>query len=140
GTITVEAGDGVKTVTIGGTTIPLEDLENSGTTPITISTPNGELVINGYTPNGTDFNGVSTGGTISYEYTLTTPPDNTDAAGNPPENFIDNIPVSVEDEGGSTTGGSLLINIIDDVPVAEDDAVTVAEGAGDEGGGIAEGN
>ncbi|WP_416400957.1 Ig-like domain-containing protein [Alicycliphilus denitrificans] len=135
GTITIAAGDGVKSITIGGTTIPLADLKDTGTTPVVITTPHGELTITGYTPNGTDFNGVSTGGTVHYEYKLTTPPANT--PGNP-DNFIDEISVSIEDEGGgTTTGGLLQINIIDDAPLAADDAVTVTAGGSAAGNVIA---
>ncbi|MHA7599224.1 Ig-like domain-containing protein [Alicycliphilus sp. T452] len=135
GTITIAAGDGVKSITIGGTTIPLADLQNAGTTPVVITTPHGELTITGYTPNGTDFNGVSTGGTVHYEYKLTTPPANT--PGNP-DNFIDEVPVSIEDEGGgTTTGGLLQINIIDDAPLAVDDAVTATTGGSAAGNVIA---
>ena len=125
GTIAIEADDGVKTVTIGGTTIPLADLEDAATTPVVITTPHGTLTITGYTPNGTDFNGVSTGGDIAYTYELTTPPTN--ATGNP-ENFLEEIALAIEDEGGDTTTGTLVVNIIDDLPEATDDAVTTVDG------------
>src|SRR5690606_3966309 len=69
------------------------------------------------------FNGVSTGGTIDYQFELNTPASNT--AGTP-DNFIEQIQVSIEDEGGETTGGTLLVNIIDDAPDAVDDSATVA--------------
>ncbi|WP_367066640.1 tandem-95 repeat protein [Oryzisolibacter sp. LB2S] len=113
GTIGITAGDGVKSVTIGGTTIPLADLQRAGTTPVVITTPQGNtLTITGYTPNGTDFNGVSTGGTIDYQYDLLTPKANTPGA----DNFIDDIALTIDDMGGGSSSGSLQINIVDDGP------------------------
>lgn len=118
GTLTLTAGDGVESVTIGNTLISLAELENAGTTPVVIGTTSGSLTITGYTPNGTDFNGVSTGGTISYTYTLTSAPQNTAAN---PDNLIEEVAIAITDAGGSTvSGGPIQINIIDDEPTATD--------------------
>ncbi|KKW68114.1 hypothetical protein AAV94_06430 [Lampropedia cohaerens] len=135
GTLTLTAGDGVESVTIGNRLISLAELENASTTPVDIFTPNGKLTITGYTPNGTDFNGVSTGGTINYTYTLTSAPQNTAAN---PDNLIEEVAIAIKDAGGSTvSGGPIQINIIDDVPVAtnlnggtltEDDVETTLNG------------
>ncbi|MFX9003636.1 hypothetical protein ABTN42_19110, partial [Acinetobacter baumannii] len=123
GSITIGAGDGVKSVTVGDTNILLTDLENASTTPIIINTPHGKIIITDYTPNGQEFNGVSTGGTITYEYELDQPVTN-DASHT--DNFLEAVGISVTDQSNIVSSGSLVISIIDDAPLAKNDIDNVA--------------
>ncbi|WP_265102620.1 VCBS domain-containing protein [Acinetobacter johnsonii] len=123
GSITIGAGDGVKYVTVGDTNILLTDLENASTTPIIINTPHGKIIITDYTPNGQEFNGVSTGGTITYEYELDQPVTN-DASHT--DNFLEEVGISVTDQSNIVSSGSLVISIIDDAPLAKNDIDNVA--------------
>ncbi|WP_314341480.1 VCBS domain-containing protein, partial [Acinetobacter guillouiae] len=123
GSITIGAGDGVKSVTVGDTNILLTDLENASTTPIIINTPHGKIIITDYTPNGQEFNGVSTGGTITYEYELDQPVTN-DASHT--DNFLEEVGISVTDQSNIVSSGSLVISIIDDAPLAKNDIDNVA--------------
>ena len=124
GSITIGAGDGVKSVTVGDTNILLTDLENASTTPIIINTPHGKIIITDYTPNGQEFNGVSTGGTITYEYELDQPVTN-DASHT--DNFLEEVGISVTDQSNIVSSGSLVISIIDDAPVAKPDTNSITE-------------
>ena len=123
GSITIGAGDGVKSVTVGDTNILLTDLENASTTPIIINTPHGKIIITDYTPNGQEFNGVSTGGTITYEYELDQPVTN-DASHT--DNFLEEVGISVTDQSNIVSSGSLVISIIDDALLAKNDIDNVA--------------
>ncbi|MEX3012877.1 hypothetical protein AB3538_16025 [Acinetobacter baumannii] len=101
----------------------LTDLENASTTPIIINTPHGKIIITDYTPNGQEFNGVSTGGTITYEYELDQPVTN-DASHT--DNFLEEVGISVTDQSNIVSSGSLVISIIDDAPLAKNDIDNVA--------------
>ena len=92
----------------------------SGTTPITIDTTYGTLVINGYTANAS-----TGGGVVNYTYTLD---DNTLAhtvSGN--DAVLDSISITVTDTDGSSSDDKLDIRIVDDVPTAQSDADSVKE-------------
>ncbi len=106
---------GVAQISVGGTVISAAALAASGTTPITISTTFGTIVINGY--NATD-------GTVSYAYTLSGAQNHTGGA------ISDNITVSVTDSLGDTGTGTLAIAITDDAPVAAVDTASVIEDSG----------
>lgn len=127
GEITIEALDGIASITIAGETFTLADLQGfdaaNPSSPITV--PGGELVINGFTEES-NVGGVSTNATLSYTYTLTD--EQTHAAqGN--DDLVLDIPLSITDAGNETTTGSLQVQVIDDVPVLKADTGDVTEGA-----------
>ena len=49
GSIAISATDGLTSVTVGGTTLSLTNLANLGTTPVTVDTGEGTLVLTGFT-------------------------------------------------------------------------------------------
>ncbi len=110
GTIEIEAPDGVATVTVGGTTLTPAQLAALGTTPVTINTGEGTLVLNGYTA-----------GAISYSYTA---PAQNHVNGQP---ILDSIPVRLVDLAGAVDTDSLDILITDTGPQAVNDTNTVRE-------------
>ncbi|WP_260483269.1 VCBS domain-containing protein [Sphingomicrobium flavum] len=115
GNFSFDSPDGVDDVTIGGTLVVINGVYQGDQT---ITTQYGELTITGFTPV-TDAGGTIIGGTFTYDYELT---DNTldhDAAGQ--DNVFDDITVIVTDEDGDSDTAELNIQVIDDVPVAEDD-------------------
>ena len=137
GSLAITAQDGVKSVTIGGTTLTLAELSGLDGAPVTINTPHGVLSLTGYSAGDHEMLGVSTGGTITYSFELSTPPANSSGHS---DNVIEVVEVSVEDAGGDVTNGEpLRINIVDDGPLAVDDVATVALTPGT-GFGTATGN
>ncbi|MGE4409963.1 MAG: beta strand repeat-containing protein [Sphingobium sp.] len=113
GSIAISAADGLTSVTIGGTILTLAQLNAlSPSSPVTIVTPQGQLVLTGYSSSG-DVSGVSTGGSLSYSYTLLNGVTNTPAA---PDSVMENIALTVTDAGGGSSTGTLGITIIDDAP------------------------
>ena len=67
---------GVKSLTIGATTLTAAQLNLAGTFPITITTANGTLTITGYTKstgNAPPASGAIDDGTVAYTYLLTSP-------------------------------------------------------------------
>ncbi|WP_223879717.1 Ig-like domain-containing protein, partial [Dechloromonas sp. CZR5] len=115
GTITVTAPDGLSSVTVGGTTLTAAQLATLGSTPVTINTGEGSLVLTGYNA-GT--------GALSYTYTLT-------AAQNQPgaTESSDTITLSVVDAGGATSSGTLTVQIVDSTPTAVADTASITEDA-----------
>ena len=86
-------------------------LNNLGTTPVTINTGEGTLVLTGYNPAT---------GVVSYTYDPNVQSVNGDVT--------DVIPLSVTDDLGNVSpANSLDIVITDSVPVAADDADSVTE-------------
>jgi VCBS repeat-containing protein len=123
GSITLTAGDGLASVTVGGTTLStsqLGDLANGK--PVTIHTPDGTLVLTGFQPT-TTVGGVPTAGTLTYTYTLDHP-----VAQNAPDS-VDTIALSVTDVGGGKSTGTLVVDIANDVPVAHDDTGSIVQDA-----------
>ncbi|WP_374656376.1 DUF5801 repeats-in-toxin domain-containing protein [Dongia sp.] len=105
GQITITAPDGLASVTIGGTTLTLAQLNDLSTFPVTIGTTGhvGTLVLTGFAGNK-----------IAYTYTLT---DNTSG-----DNTHDDFAVAVTDSDGDTGNTTLSIKVVDDVPMAADDS------------------
>ncbi|MFC3283205.1 retention module-containing protein [Litchfieldella rifensis] len=111
GSFQVSASDGVASVTVGGQTFTLAQLQALSTSSpsIVIDTIEGELRLTGY--NSPDGNKTAT---IEYTYTLKAaqtheqPDDDTSLA--------DTVEVQVDGVGGSSATGTLTIDIIDDVP------------------------
>jgi len=119
GAITVTAADGLSSISVGGRDITLAELQNLGTTPITIDTDEGLLTLTGFAAT-TDVGGVPTSGTLNYSYTLKAAlPNGTQS--------LDTVALTVTDAGGDTNNGTLTVRIIDDVPVARDDAAEIVE-------------
>ncbi|MCV2222871.1 retention module-containing protein [Pseudomonas mercuritolerans] len=110
GTFTITALDGVTTLTVGGIAVV-----NNGVAagfPQSITTPLGStLTITG-------FNAVT--GVVSYSYTLADNEahPNANGANDLPEQFA----VTVVDDNGTTATGTLDVNIVDDLPKANDDS------------------
>ncbi|MDR1936018.1 MAG: VCBS domain-containing protein, partial [Candidatus Accumulibacter sp.] len=121
GSFTITAPDGLApdaALTItgkdGDRVIGKEELENSGTTPITVTTPEGVLTINGYDPAT---------GEVSWHYD----PNGTSKDHSSNAEVLDTIPIVVKDADGDTQDGNLVINITDTAPEAKDDANSVKE-------------
>ncbi|MDF0543046.1 DUF5801 repeats-in-toxin domain-containing protein [Sphingobium sp. H39-3-25] len=118
GSFQLSAVDGIATVTVGGQLI---FTGNAFAPNVTIANPYGTLTITGFTPT-VDADGQVTGGIVTYSYTLN---DNTLLhVGANAESLIDSFPVTITDTDGSSAGASLDIQIVDDVPVANDDSGT----------------
>ncbi|MFH7588136.1 beta strand repeat-containing protein, partial [Oceanimonas smirnovii] len=96
-------------------TLSKAQVDALGTTSQTITTQYGELVLNGVS-QGSD--GTLT---IDYDYTLTTAPGLDVEATN--DTFI----IAANDRNGDTAQSDLTIKIVDDAPVANDDANSVTE-------------
>ncbi|MFI8395283.1 retention module-containing protein [Pseudomonas sp. NPDC078863] len=110
GTFTITALDGVSTLTVGGIAVVTNGV--AAGFPQSITTPLGStLTITG-------FNAAT--GVVSYSYTLAdneTHP-NANGANSLPEQFA----VTVIDDNGTTATGTLDVNIVDDLPKANDDS------------------
>ncbi|MBT2323454.1 DUF4347 domain-containing protein [Variovorax paradoxus] len=123
GTIAIEAADGLSSVTVGGTTLTVAQLQALGTTPVTIDTGEGTLVLTGFTATSS-VGGVPTAGELSYTYTLKNPIDQPGAS----ESF-DPVALQVSDAGGGSSTGTLQVRIVDDVPLAVNDTASITEDA-----------
>ncbi|PRB82896.1 VCBS domain-containing protein [Pseudomonas sp. MYb185] len=132
GSVTISAPDGLESITIGGVPVDLTQLAaldpTDPSTHIEIDTPQGKLTLTGF--DVTDaVGGVPTQGELQFTYELeevqTTPADPADPDAG--RNSTETIPLEVTDAGGGTGTGDLVINIIDDVPVAEDDVNAITE-------------
>ncbi|MFJ4494213.1 retention module-containing protein [Pseudomonas atacamensis] len=109
GTFTITALDGVTTLTVGGIAVVTNGV--AAGFPQSITTPLGStLTITG-------FNAAT--GVVSYSYTLADNEahPNANGANNLPEQFA----VTVVDDNGTTATGTLDVNIVDDLPKANDD-------------------
>ena len=122
GSFSVTTPDGLDDLTVGGTAIVTNGVFTPG---LTASSPFGIVTITGWTPV-IGAGGEVIGATFSYSYVLT---DNTlthPAAGE--DTILDSYTVTVTDTDGSTDSASLDIQVIDDVPTANDDAAGLIEG------------
>ncbi|WP_413614989.1 Ig-like domain-containing protein [Halomonas cupida] len=112
GTFVVGPDNSLAILTIDGTDISIDELHNSGSTPIRIAGEHGTLVINGYDAQS---------GTVSYRFTLER------AADHSARGVKDVFTVGFTDTDGEVThnAASLAIAIIDDAPdtVADDDGI-----------------
>ncbi len=123
-TFTIKAPDGLASITIvDGSSVQhvLTEAQLSGAMPLTsITTKYGTLLITGYTPNG-----LTGGGVVSYTYTLS---DNTldhGYANNGPNTVLDSVSITITDTDGDSATGILDIGVVDDLPIARQDADTV---------------
>ncbi|WP_151445165.1 retention module-containing protein, partial [Halomonas lysinitropha] len=113
GFFTISAPDGVGTLSVGGTTV----ISNDVFTAQTITTPLGNtLQITDYDPSA---------GVVSYSYTLNDNEDHDPIQGE--NSLFEDFVVSLEDNDGDATTGSLRVEIVDDVPTAVDDEADAPE-------------
>ncbi|MGE8407629.1 MAG: retention module-containing protein, partial [Pseudomonas sp.] len=119
GTFTVSAPDGLQTLSVGGINVISGGV--AAGFPQTATTPLGNtLTVTGYNPST---------GVVSYSYTLL---DNeTHPTGNGINSLTESFTVTATDTDGSTSSGSLDVNIVDDVPtaVADTNASVATEAA-----------
>ncbi|WP_019621311.1 beta strand repeat-containing protein, partial [Amphritea japonica] len=115
GTFTINAPDGIQSITVGTTVISMADLLASGTTPIIVNGGEGQLSINGFVGN-----------VVSYEYDPTGASRDHSGGDN---SVIDRFALSVTDTDGdvSVSNPSLDILITDTAPVANADTRAVNE-------------
>ena len=120
GTFTVAAEAGLDHITVGGTDVTLAQLNGlSGATPVTIDTPRGTLVLNGFD---------AAAGAVSYHYTVDGAQTHTQPGND--ASVQDDIAIGVTDVLNQTSGGTLSIHITDTVPVAVGESHTVVEDSG----------
>ena len=120
--VTISALDGLTKISVGGTEVSAVQLGNLSTTPVIIDTGEGTLTLTGYSSTSA-VGGITTGGTLSYSYTLKANLDHSGAT-----ESSDPIALIVTDRGGSTSNGTLTVRIVDDVPLANPDARNITEG------------
>ena len=127
GTITLNAPDGVQSITVGTTVISLADLLASGTTPVMVSGGEGQLFINGFVGN-----------VVSYAYDPIGASRDHSGGDN---SVIDSFVLSVTDTDGdiSVSNPSLDILITDTAPVASADSRAVNEDDTGIGGNVVSG-
>jgi VCBS repeat-containing protein len=117
GTFSITALDGVQTLSVGGIVVMTGGV--AAGFPQSIVTPLGStLTITGFD---------SATGVVSYSYTLVDNEMHPDANG--ANSLSEQFAVTVVDDNGTTANGNLDVNIVDDLPTANPDQATVAEGA-----------
>ncbi|WP_461309700.1 Ig-like domain-containing protein [Azonexus hydrophilus] len=121
GSITLTTPDGLKEVTIGGTTFTVAQLQvlSVGSPSAAIDTGKGELRITGIT-NKVGPAGGPTSAELTYSYTLKAAQTHTGAT-----ESTDVVTLQVKDVNNVTGSGNLTIQIVDDVPVATADTGNV---------------
>ncbi|MCG6651856.1 hypothetical protein GHT87_15670, partial [Acinetobacter baumannii] len=128
GTIQINAGDGLSSINIGGQNFSLSQLQSlsSSNPSAAINVAGGTIVLNGFTANSS-VGGIPTSGSLSYTYTLNNAQTHS-VVGNDGL-LLSGIPLSVTDAGGVTTTGSLVVQVIDDVPTAVNDSNSIPVGS-----------
>ncbi|EJM16533.1 VCBS repeat-containing protein [Pseudomonas sp. GM18] len=117
GTFTITALDGLQTLTVGGIAVVTGGV--AAGFPQSIVTPLGStLTVTGYD---------SATGVVSYSYTLVDNETHPNANGT--NSITENLNVVATDVDGSTALGQINVNIVDDLPTANPDHASVAEGA-----------
>ncbi|WP_030131910.1 retention module-containing protein [Pseudomonas sp. QTF5] len=117
GTFTVTALDGLQTLTVGGIAVV--------TGGVAAGFPQSIVTALGNTLTITGFNGTT--GVVSYSYTLVDNETHPNANGT--NSITENLNVVAADVDGSTALGQINVNIVDDLPTANPDLATIAEGA-----------
>ena len=112
GSITVSAPDGLASISVGGTNVSAAQLASLATTPLSIDTGVGTLVLTGYDA-GT--------GALAYSYTLNSAQNQPGAS-----ESSDAIALTVTDLGGASNSGTLTVQIIDSTPSAVADTASIA--------------
>jgi hypothetical protein len=113
GSFTVTAPDGLNALTIDGQTV----ISGGVFTPVTLTTNLG------HTLEITGFN--SSSGEVTYRYTLT----GNEAHGTQPA-VTETFGIVATGSSGNTASGSFSVAILDDAPVANNNAVTIPEAQG----------
>ncbi|MDR5894435.1 VCBS domain-containing protein, partial [Halomonas mongoliensis] len=122
GSFTISAADGIAQLSVGGEAI-VEDGAVVGTLPTLTTEAGNVLAITAFTDNG---DGTYT---VDYRYTL-----NSNKFHAQPEDdtaLFQDFAVSVTDNDGDTAGGTLTVEILDDVPSAEDVGAELGAGVYD---------
>ena len=121
GSFTITAPDGLGSLTIGGTTIPLGDDFKA----TSIEGKYGDLIINSITGNAKE------GYTVNYQYKITDNAQHADGDGQNTDlatgEAAESFDVKVTDGNGTPGSSSLNVTIEDDVPQAEDLHVSGAD-------------
>jgi len=116
GTFTVSALDGLQTLTVGGIAVVTNGVA-AGFPQSVVSPLGSTFTVTGYNPAT---------GVVSYSYTLV---DNeTHPNANGANSLTENFAVVATDNDGSSASGQINVNIVDDLPAANPDAASVAEG------------
>lgn len=141
GVINVHAMDGLSNITIGTETINLEKLKDLGSgNTITIDVEGGKMTLTGFEPFDVEFEGGATqtlGGEIYYTYTLTEDREHGHGEGN--NSLVLEIQLGVTDDQGASSDdddNKLIVNVIDDVPVAVEDTSEIDEDKVSVGGDV----
>jgi VCBS repeat-containing protein len=113
GDFTISAPDGLDDLTVGTVNVIVDGVYVGGSA----ITPLGNtLTFTGYNPAT---------GVVSYTYTLNAAETHVDGAGE--NSLFENFTVTLTDLDGSTTDGTLSVNIIDDIAEAKADVDSVTE-------------
>jgi VCBS repeat-containing protein len=114
GSFTISAPDGVASLTVGSLNVIVDGLFQGGA----LVTPLGNmLTITGYD---------AATGVVSYSYALGAAETHPNGAGE--NSLFEDFLVTLTDEDGDVDTDTLSVNVIDDVPTANDDAATLTEG------------
>uniref|UniRef100_UPI0030EF7DA0 retention module-containing protein n=1 Tax=uncultured Gilvimarinus sp. TaxID=1689143 RepID=UPI0030EF7DA0 len=108
GTINVQAVAGIAAVTIAGF-----DITGASNTPVTINSPQGQLLVTGYD---------AATGVISYQFT-----ESGSAADHTAGDVVDSFEVRVTDTASVTVSDNLDVYILDTAPTAEAANISIAE-------------
>ena len=122
GSFAVSGADGLSGVTIGGVSVLANGSFVAGQV---VTTPLGTLTITGFTATTTQ-GGVPTAGTFTYSFLLTDNSLDHDASG--ADSILQSFAVVATDRNGSTANASIDVQIVDDVPTANNDAGSIAAG------------
>lgn len=119
GTISINAADGLQSISVGGQVFTVAELQALAANPSApINVTGGTLVLTGFTATAS-VGEVPTAGNLSYTYTLTEQRTH-GSAGN--DTLTLDIPLSVTDAGNITSNGTLTVQVEDDVPQVSTDA------------------
>lgn len=114
GSFTVNAPDGLKTLTVGGIELIVDG--HYVTSPQSITLPSGNTLTVGWNAET---------GEVDWSYTLNNPASQTEGAGGLAH---DPIPVHAVDSDGDSADGTLDVRIVDDTPQANCDLAEVEQG------------
>ncbi|QTP59417.1 retention module-containing protein [Billgrantia antri] len=111
GSFQVSASDGIASVTVGGQSFTLAQLQG-----FTASSPSGAIVTSMGTLLLTGFSGTAIAGTVSYTYTLSEAQVHGATGSSTDGSLTDSVALSVSGVGGSTAEATLTVDVIDDTP------------------------
>ncbi len=124
GSFTINANDGISSVTIGDVTKSIEDLTD-GFTPFTVSTLRGVLTITGFSSDALNQNA-----TLSYEWDLSAAATHGAPESATDEVLSEDIILTVNDMDDDSDTGTLTLRVIDDTPVVAGDSLQFANDIG----------